>query len=135
MGVIRNQQERLVLRRSRGLRRRETDAERRLWADLRDRRLGGWRWRRQVPVGPFIVDFLCAEARLVVELDGGQHADRVAYDSRRTAYLSGLGLNVIRFWNSQVLTSRTGVCLSILHACGGERPVGEASPAQRERVG
>ena len=127
MGVIRNRRDRLVLRRSRLLRRNDTDAEARLWGELRDRRLGGWRWRRQVPVGLFIVDFLCVEARLVVELDGGQHADQIAYDARRTAYLNRLGLTVIRFWNAQVLTSRSGVCLSILQACGGECEA--ASPA------
>jgi very-short-patch-repair endonuclease len=103
------------------MRREDTEAEARLWNALRARRLGGWRWRRQVPKGPFIVDFLCVEASLVVELDGGQHADQVAYDARRTAFLEGLGLRVIRFWNSAVLTNRDGVCLTILEACGGER--------------
>ncbi len=111
--------------RARALRRDDTVAEARLWNALRARRLGGWRWRRQVPKGPFIVDFLCAEAGLVVELDGGQHSEQVDYDCRRTAYLAGLGLRVIRFWNSAVLTNRDGVCESILEACGGEhRSVG-----------
>jgi very-short-patch-repair endonuclease len=108
------------LDRARALRRDDTDAEARLWNALRARRLGGWRWRRQVPKGPFIVDFLCIEAGLVVELDGGQHTDQAAYDDRRTAYLGGLGLRVIRLWNSAVLTNREGVCDTILDACGGE---------------
>ncbi|MFN4175434.1 endonuclease domain-containing protein [Phenylobacterium sp.] len=108
--------------RARAMRREDTEAEARLWNALRARRLGGWRWRRQVPKGPFIVDFLCVEASLVVELDGGQHADQADYDARRTAFLEGLGLRVIRFWNSAVLTNRKGVCLTILEACGGERP-------------
>ncbi len=108
--------------RARALRRDDTDAEARLWNALRARRLGGWRWRRQVPKGPFIVDFLCVEAGLVVELDGGQHTEQVAYDERRTADLEGLGLRVIRFWNSAVLTNREGVCDTILDACGGEHP-------------
>jgi len=103
--------------RARALRRADTDAEARLWSSLRDRRLGGWRWKRQVPRGSYIVDFYCAEARLVVELDGGQHADQVAYDARRTAYLETLGLRVLRFWNSEVLTNCDGVCLTILNAC------------------
>jgi very-short-patch-repair endonuclease len=107
--------------RARALRRDDTDAEGRLWNALRARRLGGWRWRRQVPKGSFILDFLCVEACLV-ELDGGQHADQVAYDARRTSYLEGLGLRVIRFWNSAVLTNRDGVCATILEACGGEHP-------------
>jgi len=59
---------------------------------------------------------------LVVELDGGQHSEQVAYDARRTAYLEGLGLQVLRFWNSDVLTNRDGVCLTILDACGGAHP-------------
>jgi adenine-specific DNA-methyltransferase len=101
------------------LRHDDTEAEARLWESLRDRRLGGWKWRRQVPRGPFIVDFYCAEAKLVVELDGGQHADQVEYDERRTAYLASTGLRVLRFWNSDVLTNRDGVCLTILDACEG----------------
>ncbi len=108
--------------RARVLRREDTEAEARLWNALRARRLGGWRWRRQVPKGPFIVDFLCVEACLVVELDGGQHSEQAAYDARRTAYLESLGLRVIRFWNSSVLTNRDGVCDTILDACGGEHP-------------
>ena len=108
--------------RARRLRREDTDAEAKLWNSLRDRRLGGWKWRRQVPKGPFIVDFLCPEAGLVVELDGGQHSDQIAYDARRTVYLETLDLWVIRFWNSAVLTNRDGVCLSILDAFGGEHP-------------
>jgi very-short-patch-repair endonuclease len=108
--------------RARAMRREDTQAEARLWNALRARRLGGWQWRRQVPRGPFIVDFLCIEANLVVELDGGQHADQAEYDARRTEYLEGLGLRVIRFWNSAVLTNRDGVCDTILDACGGEHP-------------
>ncbi|HLZ74581.1 endonuclease domain-containing protein [Phenylobacterium sp.] len=108
--------------RARRLRREDTPAEARLWNALRDRRLGGWRWKRQVPSGPYIVDFYCPEAALVVEVDGGQHADQIAYDERRTAYLERHGLRVLRFWNSAVLTNSDGVCLTILEACGGEHP-------------
>jgi very-short-patch-repair endonuclease len=108
--------------RARALRRDDTNAEARLWNALRARRLGGWKWRRQVPTGPFILDFCCVEAGLVVELDGGKHSEQVAYDARRTEYLERLGLRVIRFWNSDVLTNRDGVCLTILDACGGEHP-------------
>jgi very-short-patch-repair endonuclease len=108
--------------RARRLRREDTDAEAKLWNALRDRRLGGWKWRRQVPKGPFIVDFLCPEAGLVVELDGGQHSEQVEYDARRRAYLERLELRVIRFWNSAVLMNRDGVCLTILDTLGGEHP-------------
>ena len=106
------------------MRRYDTDAEARLWTALRAQRLGGWKWKRQVPFGPFILDFLCREARLVVEVDGSQHAERHAYDQRRTAYLQRSGLRVLRFWNADVLISREGVCDAILDACGGERPYG-----------
>lgn len=122
MGTVRTLRDHTQRDRARRLRREDTDAEARLWNVLRDRRLGGWKWRRQVPKGPFILDFLCAEANLVVELDGGQHSEQVVYDARRTAYLAGLGLRVMRFWNSDVLTNRDGVCISILDALGGEHP-------------
>lgn len=107
--------------RARELRRGDTNAEARLWTALRARRLGGWYWKRQVPFGPYFLDFLCREVGLVVEVDGGQHGDQVAYDARRTAYLERSGLRVIRFWNGAVLTNRDGVCRAILEACGGEK--------------
>ncbi len=72
--------------RARRLRLDQTNVERYLWGRLRDRRLGGWKWKRQAPRGSYIVDFMSAEARLIVELDGGQHADTTAYDARRSAY-------------------------------------------------
>ena len=120
MGRIRTLKDPTPVRRARALRRDDTQAEARLWNALRDRRLGGWKWRRQVPQGNYIVDFLCIEAALVVELDGSQHQDQLEYDARRTAYLGRKGLTVIRFPNGAVLTHRDGVCLAILEACGGE---------------
>ena len=96
------------------MRREDTDAEARVWGVLRDRRLGGWRWKRQATCGRYIVDFLCPEAGLVVELDGSQHLDQGAYDARRTAALAQADLRVIRFWNAEVLTNLDGVCLTIL---------------------
>ena len=110
------------VQRARELRRGDTHAEAKLWNVLRARRLGGWRWKRQVPWGPYFLDFLCVEAGLVVEVDGSQHDEQVAYDANRTAYIERSGLRVIRFWNSDVLTNRDGVCLTILDACGGEFP-------------
>ena len=123
MGVIRDHRRSLLTARARTLRREDTEAEARLWNALRARRLGGWFWRRQVPFGPYILDFLCREAALVVELHGSQHADQLAYDTRRTAYLGRNGLRVIRFWNSAVLESRPDVCDAILHACPGKPPL------------
>jgi very-short-patch-repair endonuclease len=100
---------------ARQLRLDSTDAERRLWAVLRDRRLAGYRFRRQHPIGHFIVDFACTKHRLVVEPDGGQHADNEA-DERRTGFLQREGWRVIRFWNNDVLTNTEGVVETILRA-------------------
>jgi very-short-patch-repair endonuclease len=90
------------MRRARQLRRDGTNVEQRLWFHLRDRQLGGIKFRRQEPIGPFIVDFCSLEAKLVVELDGGQHAEHVARDAERTAALERRGYQVLRFWNSEV---------------------------------
>ena len=105
---------------ARSLRASQTSAEGYLWAALRNRQLGGWKWRRQVGVGPFVVDFLCVEAGLVVELDGGGHAERLDQDRLRTAMLGAHGLKVIRFWNHAAFEGRESVCDAILAACGGE---------------
>jgi primosomal protein N' (replication factor Y) len=122
MGRVRTLSQVARTGRARELRRDKTRAEAHLWNSLRAHRLGGWKWKRQLPFGPFFLDFACVDARLVVEVDGGQHADQVGYDARRTAYLERAGWRVLRFWNSAVLTNRDGVCLTILEACGGERP-------------
>jgi very-short-patch-repair endonuclease len=92
------------------MRRRQTPAEVRLWSRLRNRRLENLKFRRQVPRGMFIADFLCDEAMLIVEVDGSQHADRTAEDTRRTAYLQCLGYLVLRFWNIDVLQNTDRVC-------------------------
>ncbi|HEY9216433.1 MAG TPA: endonuclease domain-containing protein, partial [Phenylobacterium sp.] len=116
--------------RARALRANATDAERILWSALRGNKLGGWKWRRQAPIGPFIVDFYCHAARLVVELDGGQHADQGGYDAARTRRLEAQGLRVLRFWNRAVLESRKDVCAAILAVCDGE-PLTPPSPRKR----
>jgi very-short-patch-repair endonuclease len=122
MGEVRTVHNTTLRDRARSMRSEGTRAEARLWHALRAHRLGGWKWRRQVPKGPFIVDFLCDEGGLVVEVDGGQHLDQVKYDERRTAYLGKCGYRVRRFWNDDVLTNCDGVCLAILDALGGDRP-------------
>src|SRR6266851_3899233 len=98
---------------ARKLRSSQTDAERKLWSMLRDRRLNGLKFKRQMPIGRFVVDFACAEAKLIVELDGGQHAVGVDDDRRRTAALEAMGYLVIRFWNHDVLTNMNGVLETI----------------------
>ena len=85
-----------------------TDAERRLWSALRGRRLKGYKFRRQHPLGRFVVDFACLVHRLVVEADGGQHADSDD-DRRRTAWLERRGWRVVRFWNNDILANPAGV--------------------------
>jgi len=83
----------------------QTDAEAQLWNRLRDRRLAGAKFRRQYPTGPYIVDFCCAERRLIVEVDGGQHSEADSGDERRSAYLASFGFKVLRFWNTDVLSN------------------------------
>ncbi|MEN3009753.1 MAG: endonuclease domain-containing protein [Candidatus Bipolaricaulaceae bacterium] len=104
---------------ARRLRREMTPAERLLWYHLRDRRLAGFKFRRQVPLGPYIVDFLCAEKRVVVEIDGGGHnlPDERAQDLERTRFLEAHGYRVLRFWNNEVLGNLEGVLSVILEAC------------------
>src|SRR5258708_2336117 len=88
--------------RSRALRSNLTDAERRLWSRLRRRQVNGWRFRRQHPIPPYIVDFACIEGKLIVEADGGQHAT-ASSDPIRDQRLSDQGWRILRFWNSDVL--------------------------------
>jgi len=92
-----------------------TDAERRLWSALRDRRLQRFKFRRQHPLGPYIVDFACIEHGLVIEADGGQHMDS-AEDVKRTAWVESRGWRVLRFWNNDILGNTEGVQLAILQA-------------------
>jgi very-short-patch-repair endonuclease len=99
---------------ARRLRRDSTDTERALWRLLRARQLFGYKFRRQQPIDHYIVDFICFEHRLVIEVDGGQHGVDVAYDERRTMYLEKHGFRVLRFWNNEVLENPEGVCLKIL---------------------
>jgi very-short-patch-repair endonuclease len=108
----------ITLQRARGLRAGGTDSEDRLWGELRARRLHGWKWRRQAPIGPFIADFFCPAARLVVELDGSQHLDPADYDARRTRFLEQRGLRVIRFGSEQIWGGGlTFVLQTIAEAC------------------
>lgn len=92
-----------------------TDAERRLWTALRDRQLDRVKFRRQHPLGPYVLDFFSEELKLVVELDGGQHADSKV-DAARTAWLTSRGCKVLRFWNNDVLRNLPGVLDTIRSA-------------------
>ena len=105
---------------ARHLRHQATDAEKKLWRLLRSRQLATCKFRRQVPVGRFIVDFICFEKRLVLELDGGHHQEQAAYDEQRTTWLEAQGFRVLRFWNHQVLTEPDAVQEAILLMVGQE---------------
>jgi very-short-patch-repair endonuclease len=107
---------------ARHLRRNQTHAERTLWFRLRDRRLGGWKFRRQFPIDRFTVDFFCADAHLIIELDGGQHADRSVADAQRTKILEAMGYLVLRYWNNDVMQNIDGVLEDIYAALERHRP-------------
>ena len=112
--------------RARGLRGNMTDAEKVLWKELRDYQLG-WRFRRQFPIPPYVVDFACVEASLIVEADGGQHA-RPGDHHRRDSELRRRGWRVLRFWNSEILGNRAGVLQTIADALGKSSPDPDPHP-------
>lgn len=121
---------------ARNLRRNHTDAEARLWYYMRGRRLAGYKFRRQHPIGPYIVDFVCLERRLVVELDGGQHAEQRSRDDKRTNSLRSRGFQVLRFWDNDVLRDTDPVLSTIMDALAAPSsptllPEGEGRGARR----
>ena len=93
-----------------------TDAEKHLWRHLRQRQLNGCKFRRQQPIGNYIVDFVCFEQRLIIELDGSQHAEQIDYDTKRDARLKSQGYRILRFWNNQVLQETEAVKEVIMEA-------------------
>jgi very-short-patch-repair endonuclease len=99
--------------RARQLRRNATDAERLLWLQLRVKQLGGFRFRRQVAIGPYFADFVCLAAKLIVEVDGGQH-NSAGKDEARDRYLREEGFVVLRVWDNEVIENLQGVCEAIL---------------------
>ena len=101
-------------------RRTPTDSERILWDALRERRVAGLKFRRQQPLGPFIVDFCCAEYRLIIEVDGDSHAEQVEYDAARTNHLESYGYRVLRFRNDDVLVHLDAVLDAIADAVAAE---------------
>jgi very-short-patch-repair endonuclease len=102
-----------------------TKAEDVFWFNVRARRLNGYKFRRQHLIGPYIVDFVCLRAKLIVELDGGQHALQQEYDRERDAFLKKQGFRVLRFWNTELLTNRDGVLETVLREL---QSVGAPSP-------
>lgn len=113
MKILRNDP--ALKQRRQELRRNQTEAERAFWAQVRNSQLCGIRFFRQYSIGPYILDFYCPAIRLAVEIDGGQHldAENREYDEARSEYLQAQGINVIRFWNHEVLQNMQGVLLKI----------------------
>lgn len=108
---------------ARDLRKNQTDAERCLWQCLRNRQLMGYKFRRQLPIGNYIVDFVCHSLKLIIELDGSQHMSCQEYDKQRTDFLESQGYSVLRFWNNDVL-NQTGSVLEALTLALSQRERG-----------
>lgn len=108
--------------RAKRLRRDQTHAERKLWSRLRSRQLNGAKFRRQHPIGPYIVDFCCLEKKLAVELDGGHHTERMLEDRLRSDYLMQHGYRVLRFWNHEILGNIESVLICITNILEDPRP-------------
>ena len=113
---------------SRNLRNDMTDAEKKLWTALRGRQLNGFKFRRQHPAGNYILDFVCLEAMLVIELDGGQHQQQQFYDQQRDSWLVAQGFRVLRFWNNEVLNQFDSVCEEIWRGLEKFAPPSQPSP-------
>ena len=109
-------------KRAKRLRQNATDAERLLWHHLRRYQLNGHKFRRQQPIGTYIVDFVSFESKLIIELDGGQHAEQADYDNVRTEWLESQGFRVLRFWNNQVLVELESVKTVIWEALAARQP-------------
>lgn len=110
-----------ILSNAKALRKNMTDAEKLLWAHLRARRFAAYKFRRQHAIDTYIVDFVCLNSQLVIELDGGQHADNAVYDKTRTAFLESMGFEIMRFWNHDMLQNPEGVLSVILERLSNRR--------------
>ena len=121
-GVVRRGYSRHALTAARTLRRNRTDAEGLLWHYLRNEQLDGYRFRRQQPIGPYIVDFACLSRKVLIELDGGQHAEQTSRDEKRDAFLRARGYRVLRFWNTEVFENCFGVLERVYEAVAGDPP-------------
>ncbi|MBM3945386.1 MAG: endonuclease domain-containing protein [SAR202 cluster bacterium] len=123
------------LSKARWLRKRATDAEQVLWIHLHDRRLAGFKFYRQEPIGPFVADFVCRSHKLIIELDGGQHLEQATYDSERDGWLRERGYGVLRVWNTDVFTDlesvKTGIWLALMGHDGAPSPLGRGQAASK----
>ncbi|MDX8395377.1 MAG: cobalamin biosynthesis protein, partial [Mariprofundaceae bacterium] len=117
---------------ARELRQNQTDAEQKLWQCLRNRQLKGFKFRRQYVIDGYIADFACVDAKLIVELDGGQHLEQQTYDAKRSAKLESHGFKVMRFWNDEVLNNTEAV-LGVIFEALEDTPSPQPSPSKKER--
>ncbi len=115
---------------ARKLRQQPTDAEHALWKYLRAHRMAGYKFRRQVVIEPYIVDFLCLKVRLIVEVDGGQHLEQIEEDLERSLFLESMDYKVMRFWNNEILGDIDAV-LGQIHSYLIEAPSPQPSPEGR----
>ena len=122
-GVIKRQYSQQTLQNAKVLRQNQTNAEGLLWHYLRNKQMDGHKFRRQQPIGPYIVDFACMPRKLIVELDGGQHAKQEAYDEKRDTFLQDKGYRILRFWNNEVFENCFGVLESIYNALHHHPPL------------
>ncbi len=120
---------------ARKLRNTGTDAESKFWQSVRARQLAGWKFRRQFPYGPYVVDFICLDAKMIVELDGGQHAEHLDYDAARTQFLESAGFRVLRFWDHDVLRNLNAVLEQLLYVLAENHPHPNPLPPAEEGEG
>jgi very-short-patch-repair endonuclease len=113
MPILSKQRKDKIIKNARQLRQNSTDVEKKIWQELRSNRFEGYKFRRQHDIGNYVVDFVCLQQKLLIELDGGQHSDQKEYDDERTKYLEGLGYKVLRFWNNEVMQNMEGVMMVI----------------------
>lgn len=132
-----------LLKNAKSLRTNQTDAENRLWYQLRAHRFMGLKFKRQKPIGRYIVDFVCIEKKLIIELDGGQHADQMEYDKVRDDAFKADGFSVLRFWNNEVMQEMEAVLEKIRGAVLSHLPsplpqagdeAGEPTPLLKMRI-
>ncbi|MDE0146573.1 MAG: endonuclease domain-containing protein [Nitrospira sp.] len=116
------------------LRQHSTDAEQALWKHLRNRQLAGYKFRRQVPLGKYIADFVCFERKIVIEVDGGHHQEQALYDTDRTTWLESQGFQVLRFWNHEILAEAEAVQEALLVALQQSSPSPDSPSPQPSPV-
>jgi len=118
--------------RARNLRKKQTEAEKKIWQHLRNREIAGYKFRRQHVIGSYIIDFVCLSRKLIVEVDGGQHFETTKYDAKRTKFLESRGFSIIRFWNNDVLIDTDAVMQNIYSALTQSPSPRPSPPGERE---